>query len=344
MVTEKDIRWGSYREYEGAWFGGKIKYVPPVNMDFRDKCLAVLTATEGSAYDAVNMYDRCILSVGLIQWCDALPQGSVTKILGNCAELDSFMMETKIKQFPVPVSFKKNAKGEWRFFLQNGTEVNTPDLQRLLYFGAAHRGKVGTWGPEGSPERLYAKKVAAWFANLWDWPLFRTVQAERTKAKIESFAMPESKEILFKDRSRQAEEGWSGALRAAFLSFAGNIPVTANNSLKKAVAHPDWPNADAADRFRIALQHLTFAPNIAIYPGRYNKIAPVISKLFHVTIPLTHQELKAWKDAPPVVPLSTEEEELAKKLNDLLGDVKAGVCSLPLADSLLGKVCKDVLE
>ncbi len=343
MITENDVKWGKYTgggvTWEGPFFPGKIKYVAPVNMDFRDKALAVLTATEGAAYDAINMYDRCILSVGLVQWCDAMPQGSTTKLLGKCAEMDSFMMGSLIKKFPIPVEFKKNAKGEWRFYL-NGVEVNTQELQRQLYFNGPHTGKQGTWT---EANKLYAKKVAAWFANIWDVPLFRTVQAEMTKSKLEGFAMPEAKEILFKDKSPQANESWSGALRAAFLSFSGNIPVVANNSLKRAVANPEWATADAADRFRIALQALTFSPNISIYPGRYNKIAPVISRLFGVQIPLSWQDLKEWSDAPAISgEISEEEQSIVDKVNGVLEDAKKGICEFPIAEHLLGKICHDL--
>ena len=322
MTTANDIKWGSYMTWEGPFWPGAIKYKPPVAPDFLDKCLHVVTSTEGGAYDAVNMYDRCILSVGLIQFCEA-GQFSTTRLLGRCAELDSFMVESSLNTFPVEVQFKKNQQGIWRFY-RKGIEVNTTDLQRWLYFGDSQVGQKGTWTPE---TKLHAKSVAAWFANFWDYPLFRTVQAEFTKQRLTGFLMPEARQTLFQGMTPAQQVGWEGALRAAFYSFAANLPAVANKSLIKATQHPEWAGADAADRFRIALQAMTFSPGIKIYPERYGAIAPVLKNLFGVEIPLKADDLKDWGDAPPVemrVELTEAEKQLAERLTKLSEDLLMG--------------------
>lgn len=329
------ISWGSYLDYEGPFYRGGIKFVAPTSPDFLDKCLLTLTATEGGAYDAVNMYDRCILSVGLIQWCEAFPQCSVSTILGKCAEADQFMFSAKMRQFPGSAEFKKNGAGIWRFYWK-GVEVTNQAMQQGLFFGKPGLGKKGTWDTE---DKAYAKNVAGWFANFWDVPLFQRVQATFTKAKIPNFAMKEAKEILFSDSSIKAQEGWQGALRAAFYSFAGNIPVVANSSMKKAAANPEWATADWADRFRIGLQAMTFSPGITIYPGRYNKIAPVLKSQFGVDIPLTAEDLSGWKDAPAEYDLSEDEKSIQQTLNNVYDTVVSGLCEVPFADAILSCTC-----
>ena len=85
MIKEEDIDWGDYKTFEGPFFKGTLRYsLPPIpNED--DRRLRVLTATEGGAYDAINMYDRCVVSVGLIQWCEGRYH-LVSKLLGAISD------------------------------------------------------------------------------------------------------------------------------------------------------------------------------------------------------------------------------------------------------------------
>ncbi len=320
-VTEKDIGWGKYREFEGPFFRGRLRYALPASPDFLDKCLYVITATEGGSYDAVNMYDRCILSVGLIQWCER--NLSFSAILGRCADVDSFMVDNALKSFPGGIHFKKNAAGKWRFFAGD-LEVDNEARQRLAFLGASNVGKVGTWQ---DLHKSHAKKVAACMANIWEFPLFRLVQAEATKTKLLGFALPEAKALLFEKKGMETEFHWPGALRAMFLSFAANNPTIANRCLQKAAAHPDWKTADAADRFRLAAQVLTFGAGVDIYPHRYEAIAPVLTKTFGIQIPLKSAELKEWDDAPPEtvkVELSELEKQIAARLIRLADETREG--------------------
>lgn len=338
MTSVAEIGWGKYINYEGPYFRGKQRFAAPVNPDFLDKCLLTLTATEGGTYDAVNMYDRCILSVGLIQWCEAFPQCSTSTLLGYCAAADSFLFESKLQKFPADVKFQKTAQGVWRFF-HKGVEVASQNQQRALFYGNEKLGSVGSWQ---ETDKGYAKEVAAWFANLWDVPLFRRIQAEFTKNRIPNFAMKEAKHALFADPSPKANESWQGALRAAFYSFAGNIPVVANNSIKRAEVDSAWASADWADRFRIGLQQLTFGPGITIYPGRYDKIAPVLKAHFGVGIPVSHEELRVWGDAPAEERVLTEEEKfITEAVNEVHKTIVAEVCELPFANTLWNCSCED---
>lgn len=329
IITSKDIKWGKYRgrvsdltdDYEGPFFPGIYPYVLPSQPSFLDKVLAVISATEGNV-DALNMYDRCILSSGLIQFCEAA-QFSVSALLGKCAETDQFMFEHNLRSFPITVEFKKNTAGLWRFFFKGGQEVKTLEQQRQLFLGSSTTGKQGSWTPETI---AHAKSVAAWFVNFWQLPLFRTVQAEYIKNKLPKFVMKEAHQILFATMRTDQQFSWDGALRAAYYSFAANLPSIASKSIQVAVARPDWESADSADKFRIGLQALTFAPNIEIYAARYEAIAPVLAKIFGVDIPKHAQELKNWKDAPPVVPvqLTEFEKNYAARLIEISNNVMLG--------------------
>lgn len=118
VITSSDIKWGRYKNWEGPVFWGSIPYVSPKNPSDSDKLLKVLTMTEGAKYDAVNMYDSMIISVGIIQWAER-SQYCVSDMLGKVAEtlgvqyvLDALTPALKISN----ATFKQNAKGKWRFF------------------------------------------------------------------------------------------------------------------------------------------------------------------------------------------------------------------------------------
>src|SRR5512138_1105983 len=81
MPKPEDIKWSSYQTFEGPFFIGTQGFKLPEQPTFNDRILAVITATEGGHWNAINMYDRCIMTVGLIQWCEA-GQYSVSDMLG----------------------------------------------------------------------------------------------------------------------------------------------------------------------------------------------------------------------------------------------------------------------
>src|SRR5688500_5534365 len=85
-ITDAQVAWGSYLDFEGPWTRG-VHRMPPIGADatIEEKTVAVIAATEGAAFDAVNMYDRCVLTVGCIQFCDG-GQFSVCDMLGEVAQ------------------------------------------------------------------------------------------------------------------------------------------------------------------------------------------------------------------------------------------------------------------
>lgn len=281
-LTHNDIKWGSYDKYEGPYWPGRNKFVLPAQPDFMDKALYTVTATEGGCLDSVNMYDRCILSVGLIQWCEA-GQFSVSTLLGRCAEIDPDTFYNTLKKFPFLVRFYKSAMGNWRFVYKN-VEVATPEMQRALFLGGS-TGLKNEWNPE---QKRDAKDVAAWFANFWNTPLFARTQAEYTKLKLSNFIMPQPRAFF----TTNSTFGYQGAMYAAYFSFACNNPSIAAKSFTACVADETWTSLGSEEARCISLlRHLTFAPNIKIYPGRYEKLAPVLNRLFGINLPLKAVDL-----------------------------------------------------
>lgn len=295
-VTVDKIGWSAYKDYEGPFFHGVQGFTLPSNPSEADSYLAVITAAEGGHYDAINMYDRGIISVGVIQWIES-GQYSVSSMLGFVAEkcgIDAVMVPLKPALDMCNATFKKNAKGQWRFFFNDVKgEVDSLEKTRILFLGCP--GLKGTWTPEA---KVRAKTWAACVANVWSTEDARRAQNDFTKPKLLPwFVLPEAKATLF---GPEPGDGWVGALRAAYVSFGVNLPSIANAQLKLAVANlksQKW----SADWCTGVLKQLTFGPNIGIYPLRYNGIRPVLEQIWGVSLPKTAKDLQAWQEPEPTV-------------------------------------------
>lgn len=289
MITPSDIGWGSYKAYEGVFFRGTRPFRLPNNPTENDLLLAVMTATEGGRLDAINGYDRCIISVGLVQWCEAAYH-LTSKLLGAIASTDPKLLAPLGPALEASnAEFKKTARGAWRFhFKDTRGEVDTALEQKALFLGRS-TGLKGSWD-DASKE--HAKLWAACMANFLAQDGADAVQVRYTAARMKSFAMPEAKKLLFDDPLPST--GWVGAMRAGFLSFAGNLPAVADKHLKLALNNapgPKWSKDWCIHVFR----ELTFGPKITIYPHRYNAIRPVLEKLYGVDLPDMASELNLFR-------------------------------------------------
>lgn len=313
MITISNIGWGNYGGFEGPFYRGKIKFYLSSNPDFLELCFAVLGATEGGCYDSLNFYDRCVCTGGIIQHCNVAPIFGVDNMLGLVAErcgIDYLLQTLKPALDASNSTFKQNVQGKWRFhFLDERGEVNTADKQKQLFWRGT--GLKGSWTEEN---KLYAKQWAACMANVWINEEAQRAQVDYTKPKLLSFVMKDAKTILFDDGD--ATNPWVLATRAAFISFAANLPLNANKSLLQAVKESKYEKWTPEWCYDV-LHYLTYAPNIAIYPIRYNAIRPVLEKFWGVTLPKNAEELKkrSWLTTPVVVvvtestPVIVEEEK-----------------------------------
>lgn len=282
MVTTSDITWGKYKLFEGPYFKGQIKYVAPDNPTESQRRLAVGCQTEGAAYDAVNMYDSCIVSVGLIQWCET--HYLTSRLLGHICDnvSEDVVIDALAPALDITGAvFKKNVAKQWRFhFLDARGEVNSLSRQQELFLGSMKNkdgqivpndGKTGSWTPES---KSIALLWASCFANVWVNADARNVQASFTAQRLTGFLMPNAKKTLWDGTN---DESWRGMFRAAFLSYAGNNPKIADEQLTlfcSQTKHDKWSPEWCVG----ALKQLTFGPNIAIYPNRYAKIKPMLEK------------------------------------------------------------------
>lgn len=302
MPTPTQILWGKYGGFEGPFYPGTIKYSIQPNAPEGEKRLRVITATEGGTFDSVNMYDSCIISVGLIQWCESK------------YNLTSRLLDYVIKkagQEPVLIALqpaldyccaelKQNASKQWRFhFKDSRGEVKTPEMQRELFLGCD--GKVGSWTPQA---KIRAKLWASCMANIWKNESARAAQVTYTVQWLTSFVMQDVKSIIF---DAEKDEGLVGATRAAFLSFAANNPLNAAKHLKiatEASKGTKWSEEWCVD----VLRELTFGPGTKIYPGRYDKIRPILESLWGVKLPIDSTSLKNWSVVKPIHENSVQNE------------------------------------
>lgn len=286
MTRPENIGWGKYKSYEGAYFIGTQPYRLPANPSENHKILAVITATEGGRADAINAYDRCIISVGLIQYCEA-SYYLTSNLLGSIAERDPQLLKPMEPALAASnAEFKRNAKGRWRFFFKDKRgEVDTGDEQKQLFLLNSN-GLKGSWDTEST---AHVKLWAASLANVLAQPEAQEVQVDYTAARIKVFAVTNAKKLLLDDPAPST--GWVGAMRAAYLSFAANLPAVAGKHLEIALQSAPGPKW-SEDWCLHILKELTFGPKISIYPHRYDKIRPVLERLYGVDLPDFSHELK----------------------------------------------------
>ena len=85
MTTKAQVSWGEYNGYEGPFLQGTTPLILSESPTDAQKILAVVTSTEGGRADAINAYDRCIISAGFIQLCENSINGC-SNLLGAIAE------------------------------------------------------------------------------------------------------------------------------------------------------------------------------------------------------------------------------------------------------------------
>jgi len=298
MTSPSDIRWGKYTDskgtkFEGPYFHGNWKFELSESPTINECIVYAITATEGGTYDAVNMYDVCVMTVGVVQWCDRFHL--VSKMLGYVAD------KCGVQAVSVPLAdamsasgaiFKRNRNAQWRFF-QHGVECSTPSQLRNLYFGGSS-GLLGQWTES---QKLIARKWAAGMANIWNDEKARVAQLEYTKSRISMFTLEDSRKIMLD--SNDSWEGLVGATKAIYISYSANNPTTADGLVKAAVFElegtPEW----SEDWCVGIIKKLALDSSIRIWPGRYDKVSKAVNKIFGTKLPESHNVLATWTPSQP---------------------------------------------
>jgi hypothetical protein len=287
MVTPDQVKWGSYRQFSGAYFVGNAPYTLPTNPSEAAKVMAVVTSAEGGHFDSVNAYDRCILTVGLLQFCEA-GQYSASDLFGALATTSPFLLDPlKPALAQAKARFDRNEKGRYRFFfLDSRGEVDTLQEQHQL-FQLHSDGTTENWDDES---KAYVKQWVACAANTLAQPDSYVPQIEFTANRLMNFVSSSARTALW---DGQDNAGWVGATRAAYTSFAVNSPAAASAQLQVCLGKtssakwsPDWCTE--------VLQTITFGSGIAIWPRRYNVIRPTLENLYKIDLPDFAQQLQDW--------------------------------------------------
>jgi hypothetical protein len=304
MTTAQDVGWGKYQNYEGPFFRGTVDFALPNQLDDNACYLAVVTATEGGHADAVNGYDRCIVSTGYIQLCEA-SYYLTSNLLGAILDKRPSLLDILRPALDASgASFKRNDKNRWRFFFNDDRgEVDTAEEQKQLFLLNSD-GTIGSWDDDS---KAHAKLWASCLATLLADPDAVSAQIPFVAQRIRAYAMPNAQRTIFSNTFPSI--GWVGALRAAYLSFAVNLPAVASKQLDlalQAAPGPKW----SRDWCLSIIRQLTFGPKIAIYPHRYDAIRPVLERLYGVDLPDFAAELDQWHTdmdtATQVVPAENE--------------------------------------
>lgn len=295
MITAADIKWGSYLGREGPYWPGTQRFILPTNPSVEELYVSVITATEGGSYDSCNMYDRCGVSLGLLQWCE-FGQFSVSALLGAVSEVDK-TLPTRLPGNDYAILHSAGWRGYRFWFANHGPDyVGTIDEQRKLFFLHA-TGELGSWDDDS---KLYAKQWAAALASIFENDVAKKVQLDFTTSRLNKFVLPHAKMLdpasgnpWTGPNGDHLSEWWHVAY-AAYLSFAVNNPTIASRMFQEyredSAFYPTNKNWVIG-----LLKKLTFGPQIAIYPGRYNRIRPVLEESFGVDLPDFAAELWAWR-------------------------------------------------
>lgn len=278
----ESIRWGSYKNYEGPWTPGEVPYELPDKPTEAEKIMRVITATEGGRYDAVNMYDSCLWTAGIIQWCNRAPQRSVDSLMGQMVD------EAKDALKPlIELASERGYTFEGGTFSLDGREVKDVASQQRLYF-LNSPGEKGAWKEE---DKAWAKRWCIATQRVLADPRTHWLQVSFTLSRMEAhFPFEAGKELIQKAPRTNLGQAW----KALYLSFAANNPAKAAKAVEAALRDVVWKPWSEPWLASMA-RHLTFDPGISIYPQRYNKIRPVIEKLWGVNLPDTAQELEVLK-------------------------------------------------
>jgi len=299
MIELSQVRWTKYRSFEGPVFVGNMP-VPGAGLDapFHAKVLAITAAAEGGGFNATQMWDSGLLSVGAIQFIDA-GTFNVCNMLGEVADkcgAHAVIEKLRPALDMCNAMFFKTPEGKWRFS-HNGVTVSTAAAQKMLYFGDLEGNKLGSYN---DAKRLRVKTWVVCMANVWDIPGATDVQMDFTLRNLKSgFVWGTLKSELF--AAGVSEDGYLGATKAMLLAYAVNAPAVvvkmydaARNNGKEKFS-PEWCLE--------VLRYVVVNGNIDVWRSRWGAKLKYIEAAFGVKFPSYAQLVqRMWKIEPPLTP------------------------------------------
>lgn len=272
MTSASNIGWGEYGGFEGPYYTGSVRYTP-MSDRFWEKCVHVVTATEGGRYDAVNMYDVCVVSVGILQVCEKVLE--MSRMLASMEKVAPAELSAALQAMPSPLTMVTDQSGR-RVLADGSGPINTVARMQQVYLGCT--GERGKWT---SALKDSAKAWAAGFANLCATPALIAPQLEYVEERLPAYVMKAARDELFR---KAWDEGWEGAMKAMYVSYAANLPAVADSRARAAFSDPRWSGSSPADKFLILADSMVKS-GVAIWPHRFDKISPVLSQRFGVQCP-----------------------------------------------------------
>ncbi len=274
-----NIKWGKYGEFEGPYCYGALKYKLPKESNLDEKLLAVISATEGN-FDSVNMYDKCIISVGIIQWCEAQFFGVSSMLSEFCISFGFQKVQQNMQEINNLLgynSWQKQSTGKFCFVKKDNTPVKTIEEQRELFLGCS--GKIGSWGESQKNKAILWAKT---FVNILNIPEMLEFQKKYTIEKLKNvFLNKDVSKILF-DNGKIKVDDSDDIIKAAylsFLSFSANNPKFARNNFLK--SHKENLENFKTRKWLVSiLKEMTFSNKIIIYEDRYQKITVLLNNWY----------------------------------------------------------------
>jgi hypothetical protein len=288
MAKIEDIRWGKYSSFEGPLYVAGARYQVPAQPTFEDKILATIAATEGGSWSAVNMYDVCRLTVGLIQCCEG-SQYWASGLLGRLPPMDLVPLHDILQS--VEVRIRSTAPNTYRFVHDRlGIVDSEPEQCRLFFAGCS--GRKGEWNEAG---KLWARQFCLAVARCLESESAIAAQRSYIVPKLMGFAAGELRNFIL----TRPDTAIGGAFACAALSFAANNPRRAKEAF---TAHLSTCKADpwTMDWLVDALDMFTFLSGVTIYPHRYDAIRPVLERLFDLDLPDKSDQLHGLLSASEI--------------------------------------------
>ena len=272
-----------YGGYAGLMHRGTTPYRATPSSEPLHKLVSVTCVTEGGTFEAANTYDRCVISLGLIQLCGAI---------GNLFPL----MRSILEQLPAEaLKPLRDWERKYQVHFLASLAPSSQNVMAMRLFGCG--GRVGDWTEE-SYQRV--EELLEAICPILGHPLARRIQLDLVASTILNYVMPDTHRILFQDLP---SDGWIGALQAAVVSFSANLPAVADRHFRAYVSE-NGPIRAERDYVAGAIEAMTNRPKIAIYPHRRTAILPEIERLYGVR----------FKTTPPPPPTSFSTQELQSRL------------------------------
>lgn len=287
-ISPDRISWAAYGGFEGpVYYGDKPRPTPlDGNSTWRLQAVDVTCTVESGTgtYNAVNMYDAGVCSVGMLQFSEAAGGFAVSDLLGRIQvecpeafrELYPILTDTGYR-FGRLDTVGVDAKLH-RFFLADTSEITpvlTARASREMFFGSPDVGKIGTWTP-AAKER--ARAWATGLASVLIHPDAQNTQLNFARDKVFGY-IPTHRSTFLADLYSRKTSTEVDFLRVLLASFAVNSPyiVAAATTLRPfgleelpveeicstllCIGHPFW-----AARMTSALNRL----------GTASKYAPLV--------------------------------------------------------------------